>query len=45
MQELREIYKNRNGSAHTGFSTKEKVKRVRDLLINMGVLEAICIMK
>jgi len=42
---LKEIYIYRNGSAHTGLSTKKKVERVRQLLLEDGVLDVICDMK
>lgn len=46
LSKLKEIYLCRNGSAHTGVSTKEKVERIRELLIGSNsVLDAICQMK
>lgn len=43
--QLNEIYTYRNGSAHTGLSTKEKVEKVRQLFFDRGVLKTICSMK
>ncbi len=43
---LKEIYLSRNGSAHTGGSTKEKVERIRELLIGShSLLDTICKLK
>jgi hypothetical protein len=41
LENLSELIKFRNGSAHTGTSTREIVQKVKNLIFNQGLLEKI----
>ena len=40
--DLRKIYERRNGSAHTGISSKSDIETVRQLLFEFNVLKSLC---